>query len=67
MLSGQGAGLLPAALVDEEMASGRLMRLVPATYIEELAYYLVCPESMQDRAKVAAFRACILGWTTAQR
>ncbi|GLU35139.1 transcriptional regulator [Trinickia caryophylli] len=67
VLSGQGAGLLPAALVDEEMASRRLVRLVAATYIEELAYYLVCPEGTQDRAKVAAFREWILRWPAARR
>lgn len=61
VVSGQGAGLLPAAMVVGELDSGQLIRLADATYMEAFAYYLVCPVSSQDRPKIAAFRDWILG------
>jgi LysR family transcriptional regulator, glycine cleavage system transcriptional activator len=58
--AGQGAGLFPAAMVAEDLASGRLVKLADATQIDDFAYYLVYPEAHRKRAKVAAFRAWIL-------
>ncbi|MEB3899054.1 transcriptional regulator GcvA [Pseudomonas juntendi] len=60
VLAGQGAGLLPAALVEDELTNGRLIQLLPATNIEEFAYYLVCPDNKQQIPKIAAFRDWIL-------
>lgn len=61
VLAGQGAGLLPAAMVAPDLAEGRLLRLADDALLEDLAYYLLVPEGSQLRAKVAAFRAWILG------
>ncbi|OZI52657.1 transcriptional regulator GcvA [Bordetella genomosp. 4] len=60
VLAGQGAGLLPAALVEDELANGKLIQLLPATNMEEFAYYLVCPDNRQQVRKIAAFRDWIL-------
>lgn len=62
VLSGQGVGLLPAAMVAGEITSGQLIQLVDASRMEDFAYYLVCPESTQDHPKIAAFRKWILGF-----
>jgi LysR family glycine cleavage system transcriptional activator len=61
VLGGQGAGLLPVALVESDLADGRLVRLADVALLEDLAYYLVYPEASHDRPKVAAFRDWILG------
>lgn len=61
VLAGQGAGLLPAAMVAPDIAAGRLVRLSEVAMLEDFAYYLVCPEGSQARPKVAAFRSWILG------
>ncbi|CAM4379405.1 LysR family transcriptional regulator [Bordetella tumbae] len=60
VLAGQGAGLLPAALVEDELANGKLIQLLPATNMEGFAYYLVCPDNRQHVRKIAAFRDWIL-------
>ena len=60
MLTGQGAGLLPAALVATDLAEGRLVKLADVVLLEAFAYYLVYPEASHDQAKVAAFRRWIL-------
>ncbi|MBN8940922.1 MAG: transcriptional regulator GcvA [Rhizobiales bacterium] len=61
VLAGQGAGLLPAAMVAPDIAEGRLVRLADISMLEAFAYYLVYPEASHGRRKVAAFRAWILG------
>jgi LysR family glycine cleavage system transcriptional activator len=60
VLSGQGAGLLPAAMIAPELDNGQLVKLAKAMHMEAFAYYLVCPESSQDRPKIALFRNWIL-------
>lgn len=60
VLAGQGAGLLPAAMVAPEVGSGRLARLADTVLLQDFAYYLVCPEASHGRPKVAAFRRWIL-------
>ena len=59
VLAGQGAALLPAAVVAEDLAEGRLVQLSDLSWLEDFAYYLVCPEGSRDRPKIAAFRAWI--------
>ena len=61
VLAGQGAALLPAAMMAPEIAQGRLVQLSKVTWLEDFAYYLVCPEGSRDRPKVAAFRDWLLG------
>jgi LysR family glycine cleavage system transcriptional activator len=60
VLAGQGAGLLPAAMVALELVEGRLVKLADVVLLDEFAYYLVCPQGSQERPKVAAFRTWIL-------
>ncbi|KQV84991.1 LysR family transcriptional regulator [Massilia sp. Root351] len=58
--AGQGAGLLPAAMITSQLADGTLLQLLEARQVEEFAYYLVCPEATQSQPKIAAFRAWML-------
>jgi len=60
VLAGQGAGLLPAAMVAHEVSEGRLVQLAKSAHMETFAYYLVYPEARQDNPKVAALRDWIL-------
>jgi LysR family transcriptional regulator, glycine cleavage system transcriptional activator len=60
VLAGQGAGLLPTAMVALDLAAGRLAKLADIVWPEAYAYYLVYPPAARDRPKVAAFRAWIL-------
>lgn len=60
ILAGQGAGLLPAALVEDELRDGRLVQLSPAVNMEDFAYYLVYPDNKQQQPKISAFRDWIL-------
>ncbi|MBJ2155049.1 transcriptional regulator GcvA [Variovorax sp. IB41] len=60
VLAGQGAALLPAAVVADDLAEGRLVQLSDVSWLEDFAYYLVYPENSHDRPKVAAFREWIL-------
>lgn len=63
VLAGQGAGLLPAAVVADEVASRRLVKLADESLLEDVAYYLVYPSASHDRPKIAAFRS----WITSVR
>jgi LysR family transcriptional regulator, glycine cleavage system transcriptional activator len=67
VLAGQGAGLLPAALVASDVAEGRLVRLADAAWIEDVAYYLVYPQASHTRPKIVAFRSWIAGAVTSAR
>ncbi|WP_048645904.1 transcriptional regulator GcvA [Nitratireductor soli] len=58
--SGQGAGLLPAAMVALDVKEGRLTKLADAVHMETFAYYLVYPKASHDRPSIAAFRDWIL-------
>ena len=60
VLAEQGAGLLPAAIVARDLAKGRLVRLAEILWPEEFAYYLVYPQALRERPKVAAFRSWII-------
>ena len=60
VLAGQGAGLLPAAMVALDVAEGRLLKLADQVLLDNFAYYLVYPEASRERAKVVAFRTWIL-------
>jgi LysR family glycine cleavage system transcriptional activator len=61
VLAGQGAGLLPAALVEADIAAGRLVKLADEALLQDFAYYLVYPAANRNRRKIAAFRDWILG------
>ncbi|HEX7034563.1 MAG TPA: transcriptional regulator GcvA [Pseudomonadales bacterium] len=60
VLTGQGAGLLPAAMVASELADGHLVKLADASLLDDFAYYLVYPKASHGQRKVLAFRTWIL-------
>lgn len=60
VMTGQGAGLLPAAMVASEVDDGRLVKLADVTLLDDFAYYLVYPQVSHERSKIVAFRAWIL-------
>lgn len=60
VLAGQGAGLLPAALVASDLAERRLVKLAEIVWPADFAYYLVYPDAFHRRPKVAAFREWIV-------
>jgi LysR family glycine cleavage system transcriptional activator len=60
VLAGQGAGLLPAPLVESYIEDGRLVAVGAQAEIAEFAYYLVVPRANVGRANISAFRAWIL-------
>ncbi|HAP24682.1 MAG TPA: LysR family transcriptional regulator [Achromobacter sp.] len=64
VVAGQGAGLLPAAMVALDVAEGRLVMLAKPTHMETFAYYLVYPEAKHDNPKISALRDWILGAAT---
>jgi LysR family transcriptional regulator, glycine cleavage system transcriptional activator len=61
VLAGQGAGLLPAAIVASDIQQRRLVRLAEVTWLEQFAYFLVYPEASHRRPNVAAFQEWIIG------
>lgn len=54
--AGQGAGLLPVAMVEDELATGRLVRLADDAWLEDFGYYLVWPGRGPMADKVRVFR-----------
>jgi LysR family glycine cleavage system transcriptional activator len=63
---GQGVALGRSALVAADLAAGRLVKPFEISLPFELTYYLVCPEAIADRPKIAAFRAWLLAEAKAQ-
>jgi LysR family transcriptional regulator, glycine cleavage system transcriptional activator len=60
VIAGQGAGLLPAAMVALDLEEGRLVELAKPTHMETFAYYLVYPEANHGNPKILAFTDWIL-------
>ena len=56
-IDGQGIALARGILAQEDLASGRLIRLFPeVTVPSPLAYHLVCRPDLHDLPKLVAFR-----------
>lgn len=57
-LANQGVGFIPSVIIDEEVASGKLVNLFPEWEFPEYegAMYLLCPSTHFVPAKVARFR-----------
>jgi LysR family transcriptional regulator, glycine cleavage system transcriptional activator len=60
-IAGVGLALLPQFLIQEELASGRLVVAVDRPVTSEYAYYLVYPVGKADIQSVAVFRDWLLG------
>jgi LysR family transcriptional regulator, glycine cleavage system transcriptional activator len=55
-INGAGVGIGRRQLVEDEVASGRLVAPFDLELTDECAYYFVAPEAMAEQPKVAAFR-----------
>lgn len=65
-IAGLGVAVLPRFLIQEELASGRLVVLVDRPVKSPHAYYLVHPERKSDDKRVIAFRDWMLAICAAQ-
>ena len=55
-IEGQGVALARSALAAEDLKAGRLVRPFKIDLSSDYAYWIVCPPSHRDRAKVKALR-----------
>jgi DNA-binding transcriptional LysR family regulator len=60
-IAGVGLALLPQFLIQEELASGRLVVAIDRPVTSEYAYCLVYPERKADSQRVVLFRDWLLG------
>ena len=58
---GLGAALVPGILVERDLATGRLLRLVDHVFESDRSYYLIFPARKAAGAALAAFRGWIEG------
>jgi len=65
-IAGVGLALLPQFLIQDELASGRLVVAIDRPVTSEYAYYLVYPERKADIPRVAVFRDWLLGQCATQ-
>lgn len=61
-VSGQGVALVRDIYARDEIATGRLVRVLERPWPAEFSYYIVCSEARKDEWKIAAFR----DWLTAE-
>ncbi|MGH7102844.1 MAG: transcriptional regulator GcvA [Acetobacteraceae bacterium] len=59
-IRGEGVALGRQVLIEDEVASGRLVRLFDLRLKAEMAYYVVCPLPSLNQPKVRAFRDWLL-------
>jgi len=55
-VAGQGIALVRDIYARDEVAAGRLVRVLARPWPTELSYYVVCSEARQHEWKIAAFR-----------
>lgn len=55
-----GAALVPRFFIEDELASGRLVRLFDLSLAQQTAYYFVYPENRTLRPVVTAFRSWLM-------
>ena len=65
--AGLGVALLPTYLIETELASGDLVRLMDAPMETENAYYIVLPEGGQHRSASLLLRDWLMGQVSARR
>jgi len=58
-VAGLGLGLLPRILIEDEVATGRLVAPFPGTFTSEDAYCLVFPEAKKNESRLELFRSWI--------
>ena len=54
-VAGLGVALVPACLVEDELATGRLKALLPGSPRNRLVYYVAVPETKQTQPAIRAF------------
>ncbi len=59
-IEGQGIALGRSALIERDLAEGRLVKPFDVRIPNEFAYYLVCPDGRADTPKIVAFRDWLL-------
>jgi LysR family glycine cleavage system transcriptional activator len=59
-MQGLGVALIPPLMIEDELASGRLVAPVAHRYVSEKAYYLIYPEHKAEGAPLAQFRAWLV-------
>ncbi len=59
-LSGIGVAMGRLPLIDDDLASGRLVEPFSLEFDEQCAYYFIAPEAIADQPKIEAFRSWIL-------
>ncbi len=59
-VSAQGIALARSALVDLDLAAGRLVRPLDAELAAEFAYWIVCPRSQATDPKIVRFRQWLM-------
>ena len=62
VLTGQGAGLLPAAIAALDHSQGRHVKLADVSWSKAFAYYLVYPQASHELPKVATFATGFSTW-----
>ncbi|HUG22361.1 LysR family transcriptional regulator [Piscinibacter sp.] len=66
-IHGLGAALVPRFLVEEELASGRLLALVDHAFTSDRSYHLIYPEHKADDPVLGVFREWIEGEAASDR
>ena len=64
MKAGLGLAILPAYLAREDVAAGRLVRVLPRMSIQAGALYFVHPPARHLPLKVSAFRDYLIEYLT---
>lgn len=57
---GMGVGLVPRMLVEDELARGVLVQVIPHVYRSDRAYRLLYPEGKAEQGPLAAFREWLI-------
>jgi LysR family glycine cleavage system transcriptional activator len=63
-IRGEGVAIGRMALIEEELAAGKLVRLFDLRLKAQMAYYIVYPPRAIERPKVRAFRDWLLAEST---
>lgn len=66
-LAGQGVVLARSGHVGDDLAAGRLVRLLDVVCPANQSYFLVCPEENRDLGKITAFRDWLIEEATRAR
>lgn len=66
-IEGMGVALIPPLMIEDELASGRLIAPVAHRYVSEKAYYLIYPQHKTEALPLASFREWLAAEAAAYR